>query len=163
MLGMLGMHWVIDVVDACMMLRDACLMCVCLLLVRARAKRKGIKYGATRSAGDYLDYLVLTFCINSTRAGACKSAESRRVGVLVIPSGAVLVGRGPPLQPKGAGLSGATRQRVGFPLKILDETLSSSLISRPLCITAQITGCSLPELCPRTPTDSWTISLSYMK
>jgi len=28
-------------------------LCVCLLLVRARAKRKGIKYGATRSAGDY--------------------------------------------------------------------------------------------------------------
>ncbi len=26
----------------------------------------------------------------------------------------------PPLQPKGAGLSGATRQQVGFPLKILD-------------------------------------------
>ena len=28
-------------------------MCVCLLLVRARAKIKGNKYGATRSAGDY--------------------------------------------------------------------------------------------------------------
>ena len=28
-------------------------VCVCLLLVRARAKRKGNKYGATRSAGDY--------------------------------------------------------------------------------------------------------------
>ena len=27
--------------------------CVCLLLVRARAKIKGNKYGATRSAGDY--------------------------------------------------------------------------------------------------------------
>ena len=37
-----------------------------------------------------------------------------------LPRGAGLVGRGPPLQPKGAGLSGATRQRVGFPLKILD-------------------------------------------
>ena len=38
----------------------------------------------------------------------------------VISSGAVVVGRGTPLQPKGAGLSGATRQRVGFPLQILD-------------------------------------------
>ncbi len=28
-------------------------VCVCLLLVRARAKIKGNKYGATRSAGDY--------------------------------------------------------------------------------------------------------------
>ena len=28
-------------------------MCVCLLLVRAKAKIKGNKYGATRSAGDY--------------------------------------------------------------------------------------------------------------
>ena len=28
-------------------------MCVCLLLVRARVKIKGNKYGATRSAGDY--------------------------------------------------------------------------------------------------------------
>ena len=29
------------------------MVCVCLLLVRARAKIKGNKYGATRSAGDY--------------------------------------------------------------------------------------------------------------
>ena len=69
-------------------------VCVCLLLVRARAKRKGNKYGATseselafllrslikrspppppppRSAGDYRrkwTCVVLTFCINSTRA-----------------------------------------------------------------------------------------------
>ena len=28
-------------------------VCVCLLLVRAKAKIKGNKYGATRSAGDY--------------------------------------------------------------------------------------------------------------
>ena len=28
-------------------------MCVCLLLVRAKAKIKGNEYGATRSAGDY--------------------------------------------------------------------------------------------------------------
>ena len=28
-------------------------MCVCLLLVRAKAKIKRNKYGATRSAGDY--------------------------------------------------------------------------------------------------------------
>ncbi len=28
-------------------------VCVCLLLVRARAKMKGNKYGATWSAGDY--------------------------------------------------------------------------------------------------------------
>ncbi len=32
---------------------DIYCVCVCLLLVRARAKRKGNKYGATRSAGDY--------------------------------------------------------------------------------------------------------------
>jgi len=30
-----------------------------------------------------------------------------------MPSGAVLEGRGSPLQPKSAGLSGITRQRVG--------------------------------------------------
>ena len=28
-------------------------VCVCFLLVRAKAKIKGNKYGATRSAGDY--------------------------------------------------------------------------------------------------------------
>ena len=32
---------------------DVVRVCVCLLLVRARAKIKGNKYGATRSAGDY--------------------------------------------------------------------------------------------------------------
>ena len=53
-------------------------------------------------------------------AQATTGVETRRVGVLVMPSGAVPEGRGFPLQPKGAGLSGATRQRVGFPLKILD-------------------------------------------
>ena len=46
------------------------------------------------------------------------SAETLRVGVLVMPSGAVLEGRGRPLQPKSAGLPGITRQRVGLPLKI---------------------------------------------
>ena len=35
-----------------------------------------------------------------------------------MPSGAVLEGRGRPLQPKSAGLPGITRQRVGLPLKI---------------------------------------------
>ena len=49
-----------------------------------------------------------------------QSVETRRVGVLVMPSGAVLEGRGSPLQPKGAGQPGITRKRVGFPLKILD-------------------------------------------
>ena len=34
--------------------------------------------------------------------------QNRRVGVLVILSGAVLVGRGPPLQPKSAGRCHAT-------------------------------------------------------
>ncbi len=43
-----------------------------------------------------------------------------------MPSGAVPEGRGSPLQPKGAGLSGITRKRVGFPLKILELALSSS-------------------------------------
>ena len=38
----------------------------------------------------------------------------------VMPSGAVPKGRGSPLQPKGVGLPGITRKRVGFPLKILD-------------------------------------------
>ena len=37
---------------------------------------------------------------------------------LVMPSGAVLEGRGRSLQPKRAGLPGITRQRVGLPLKI---------------------------------------------
>jgi hypothetical protein len=49
-----------------------------------------------------------------------KSVETRRVGVLVMPSGAVPEGRGSPLQPKGVGLPGITRRRVGFLLKILD-------------------------------------------
>jgi hypothetical protein len=35
-----------------------------------------------------------------------------------MPSGAVLEGRGRPLQSKSAGLPGITRQRVGLPLKI---------------------------------------------
>ena len=35
-----------------------------------------------------------------------------------MPSGAVLEGRGRPLQPKSTGLPGITRQRVGLPLKI---------------------------------------------
>jgi hypothetical protein len=48
-----------------------------------------------------------------------KSAETRRVGALVMPSEAVLEGRGFPLQTKSAGLPGITRQRVGLPLKIL--------------------------------------------
>jgi len=47
-------------------------------------------------------------------------AETPRVGVFVIPRGAVLEGRGPPLQPKSAGLPGTTRQRVGLPLQIFD-------------------------------------------
>ena len=38
-----------------------------------------------------------------------------------MPSGAVPEGRGSPLQPKGVGLPGITRKRVGFPLKILDK------------------------------------------
>jgi len=46
-----------------------------------------------------------------------RDSESK---VLVMPSGAVLEGRGPPLQPKSAGLPGITRQRVGLPLKIFD-------------------------------------------
>ena len=49
-----------------------------------------------------------------------KSVETRRVGVLVLPSGAVPEGRGSPLRPMGVGLPGITRKRVGFPLKILD-------------------------------------------
>ena len=49
-----------------------------------------------------------------------KSVEIRRVGVLVMPSGAVPEGRGSPPQSKGVGLPGITRKRVGFPLKILD-------------------------------------------
>jgi len=36
-----------------------------------------------------------------------------------MPSGAVLEGRGLPLQPKSAGLPGITRQRVGLPLKMV--------------------------------------------
>jgi len=43
-----------------------------------------------------------------------------------MPSGAVLEGRGRPLQPKSAGLPGITRQRVGLPLKIFRLNLSSS-------------------------------------
>jgi len=62
----------------------------------------------------------------SAASRSSKSAETRRVGVLVMPSGTVLEGRGPPLQTKSAGLPGITRQRVGLPLKIFDETLSSS-------------------------------------
>jgi hypothetical protein len=36
-----------------------------------------------------------------------------------MPSGAVLEGRAPPSNPKSAGLPGATRQRVGLPLRSL--------------------------------------------
>ena len=56
--------------------------------------------------------------------GGKEGANHRESGaltvcVLVTLGGAVLAGgwRGP-LQPKSAGLLGATRQRVGFPLKI---------------------------------------------
>ena len=44
--------------------------------------------------------------------------------------GAVLEGRGRPLQPKSAGLPGITRQRVGLPLKIF--RLNSLLLLLPL-------------------------------
>jgi len=46
-----------------------------------------------------------------------------------MPSGAVLEGRGRPLQPKSAGLPGITRQRVGLPLKIF--RLNSLLLLPP--------------------------------
>ena len=43
------------------------------------------------------------------------------VGILFFPSSLPSPeGRGPPLQPKGVGLPGITRKRVGFPLQILD-------------------------------------------
>jgi len=50
-----------------------------------------------------------------------KSEETLRVGFLVLPSGAVLGGAvPPPTQECWPGLPGTTRQRVGFPLQILD-------------------------------------------
>jgi len=58
------------------------------------------------------------------------TAETRRVGVLAMPSGAVLEGRTPFLQPNSAGQPGITRQRVGLPLKIFQ--LNSLLLLLPL-------------------------------
>jgi hypothetical protein len=49
-----------------------------------------------------------------------------------MPSGAVLEGRGRPLQPKSVGLPGITRQRVGLPLKIF--RLNSLLHHHPLSL-----------------------------
>ena len=77
--------------------------------VRAGCRRDGTSLSVTHRGGP------------AGRARLCEtsiSAETWRVGVLVMPSGAVLEGRGRPLQPKSAGLPGITRQRVGLPLKI---------------------------------------------
>ncbi len=68
------------------------------------------------------DVLGIKFETLDGRAIWCWSQtqrETRRVGVLVMPSGAVPEGRGSPPQSKGVGLPGITRKRVGFPLKIL--------------------------------------------
>ena len=67
-------------------------------------------------------------CPSPTKCALAQNFVSRRprVGVLVMPSRAVLEGRSPPLQTKSAGLPGITRQRVGLPLKIFDQTLPSS-------------------------------------
>jgi len=53
-----------------------------------------------------------------------------------MPSGAVLEGRGRPLQPKSAGLPGIMRQRVGLPLKIF--RLNSLLLLLLACFYSQI-------------------------
>jgi len=74
-----------------------------------------------------------------------KSAETRRVEFLFMPSGAVLKGRGSPLQTKSAGLPGPpgiTRKRAGLPLKIFDQTLSSSslLLLHSTCSELNLTS-----------------------
>ena len=51
-------------------------VCVCLLLVRAKAKIKGNKYGATRSAGDYQRKVQLAR-LGGGRAGVCVCANLR--------------------------------------------------------------------------------------
>ena len=74
---------------------------------------------------------VLTTDVLSEGAGirSSKSAETQREGVLVTLGGAVLAGWGGPLTPSVGRVAPvtvehllpvATRQRVGFPLNILD-------------------------------------------
>ena len=81
------------------------------------------------------------------------SAETWRVGVLVMPSGAVLEGRGRPLQPKSAGLPGITRQRVGLPLKIFRLNSLLLLLRGELVqgsarsIRSRSTGCVAVSAC----------------
>jgi len=105
-----------------------------------------------------LHTLACFYSQKSPSSSSSSSAETWRVGVLVMPSGAVPEGRGRSLQPKSAGLPGITRQRVGLPLKIF--RLNSLLL---LLLLLDANKASPPPPPPPPPPKRVTASFSFWR